>query len=301
MCLRFPRPGRLDPPGFSALATFHTFGAVMNVFLLDPIHRVLAAYLWLADSKSIGLYVLPDWDIKQYALIDTKINCVSHYISTSCICLTLPQSQTGNWSCIIHEDNIIIHAEDCDHASQHFYPMSLILRHVVSIPTDGGENKRGFQPVVTAVQAPYCSIRRRFIFPNTPADQSDISPPPTDHPTPLYGHLPHEQPRLVGDHNNPFRWSEWYAQLSLSCLASHLSNIRYPDSCHFVRQWWPPSPVKTPESVAARRISCTVVLLGHHDTQTGKISYVLAQVCIFAYRALPFIDYIRFSTTSALH
>jgi hypothetical protein len=79
MCIRFPRPGdiRWKQPEFVALAKFHTHGAVMNVFLLDPTHRVLAAYIWLAESKSIGLYVLPDWDRKEYALLDTTISCVS--------------------------------------------------------------------------------------------------------------------------------------------------------------------------------------------------------------------------------
>jgi hypothetical protein len=82
MCLRFPPrlPGQDGPdvkqPEFIPLANFSTHGAVMNVFLLDPNSRVLAAYIWLADSKSIGLYVLPDWNVKEYALLDTTISCV---------------------------------------------------------------------------------------------------------------------------------------------------------------------------------------------------------------------------------
>jgi hypothetical protein len=81
MCLRFPRPGAPVVPQpkkleFVPLAKFHTHGAVMNVFLLDPTSRTLAAYVWLAESKTIGLYVLPDWNVKEYALMDTTISCV---------------------------------------------------------------------------------------------------------------------------------------------------------------------------------------------------------------------------------
>jgi hypothetical protein len=87
MCLRFPRPqaGRpVQQPTnmeFVPLANFYTHGAVMNVFLLDPTSRVLAAYIWLADSKTIGLYVLPDWNIKKYALLDTTVSCVRDILS----------------------------------------------------------------------------------------------------------------------------------------------------------------------------------------------------------------------------
>jgi hypothetical protein len=81
MRLRFPRApaGATDAwgtPEFAPLARFTTHGAVMNVFLLDPAARVLAAYIWLAGSKTIGLYVLPDWDVPAYALVDTTLPCV---------------------------------------------------------------------------------------------------------------------------------------------------------------------------------------------------------------------------------
>ncbi|KAF8623385.1 hypothetical protein AX17_007423 [Amanita inopinata Kibby_2008] len=44
----------------------------------------------------------------------------------------------------------------------------------------------------------------------------------------------------------------------------------YPESAHFVRQWWPTLP-------GVPRISCTVVLLAIHDQQTHRTRFVLAQ------------------------
>lgn len=44
----------------------------------------------------------------------------------------------------------------------------------------------------------------------------------------------------------------------------------YPESAHFVRQWWPSLP-------GVPRVSCTVVLLAAHDPQTHATRFVLAQ------------------------
>ena len=66
------------PPIFSHVAEFRTTGVVMNVFLLDPSERLLSAFIWVSTSNTIGLYVLPDWDKKEYVFIDTGIECVRH-------------------------------------------------------------------------------------------------------------------------------------------------------------------------------------------------------------------------------
>jgi hypothetical protein len=81
MSLEFPPP-REDasgdvPPDFRTLATFITSGYVLNLFLLDPQTHLLAAYIWLPESKSMGLYVLFDWEHSDYAFINTGIECVS--------------------------------------------------------------------------------------------------------------------------------------------------------------------------------------------------------------------------------
>jgi hypothetical protein len=44
----------------------------------------------------------------------------------------------------------------------------------------------------------------------------------------------------------------------------------YPESAHFVRQWWPTLP-------GVPRLSCTVVLLAAHDPETHRTRFVLAQ------------------------
>lgn len=83
MRLHFPllAPGVDTPPRpeFSALASFNTYGAVMNVFLLDPTERVLSAFIWMSNSNTIGLYALLDWDTREYVFIDTGIFCVSTF------------------------------------------------------------------------------------------------------------------------------------------------------------------------------------------------------------------------------
>jgi len=55
------------------------------------------------------------------------------------------------------------------------------------------------------------------------------------------------------DNPNPYPFPPWY-----------------PESAHFVRQWWP-SLVNIP------RVSCTVVLLATHDQDTHRTRFVLAQ------------------------
>jgi hypothetical protein len=196
------------------------------------------------------------------------------------------QSQTGNWSCILHDDTVIIHAEDCDHAAQHLYPLSIIKQHLQQIPTLTGPETRSkaqqqkLKPQITAILPPPRSIRRRFLFPDTPPDESDMSPSTGAHPSaPLYGQDPPspEEATQAGDPANPFRWPEWYVP-HISHLHSRLTTrSRYPDSCHFVRQWWPATPATELRQSISRRVSCTVVLLARHDRETHHNSYVLAQ------------------------
>jgi hypothetical protein len=64
-------------PSFSSLRSFKTLGVVMNVFLLDPEARLLAGFIWVSRSNSIGLYVLLDWNKEEYVFVDSGIQCVS--------------------------------------------------------------------------------------------------------------------------------------------------------------------------------------------------------------------------------
>ncbi len=84
MRLRFPEPlanGALNgPPTFNHVTRFKTKGVVMNVFLLDPVARLLSSYIWISTSNTIALYLLPDWSKDEYVFIDTGIECVSTFV-----------------------------------------------------------------------------------------------------------------------------------------------------------------------------------------------------------------------------
>ncbi|KAG2738016.1 hypothetical protein P692DRAFT_20956942 [Suillus brevipes Sb2] len=97
-------------PVFDTLTSFHTTGVIMNVFLLDPPRRLLSAFVWIASSNTIGLYVLLDWAKDDYVFVDTGVGCLI----------------SSNWSCILHEDQIVIHSEEADAAYQHFYPLEVL-------------------------------------------------------------------------------------------------------------------------------------------------------------------------------
>ncbi|KAH7929504.1 hypothetical protein BV22DRAFT_1191910 [Leucogyrophana mollusca] len=197
-------------PTFHPLTTFHTRGVVMNVFLLDPPRRLLSAFVWVASSNTIGLYVLLDWDKDEYVFIDTGVGCLI----------------SSNWSCILHDDQIVIHSEETDAAFQHFYPLDLLRRYVrprrrhsssgsnstdveqsgsgsgseeadgeaeVSVSvnasadttlgsgngTDGGGIGRGRErevlPTITAALPPVKSISKKFIFPPAPTEPASAN------------------------------------------------------------------------------------------------------------------------------
>jgi hypothetical protein len=70
---------------------------------------------------------------------------------------------SSNWSCILHEDQLVIHCEETDAAYQHFYPMALLATYARKFPEDGSA------PVVTHRVRPYESICRKYRFPSIPA------------------------------------------------------------------------------------------------------------------------------------
>ena len=77
MQIDFPLDGPNPKPTFTTLSSFSIPGPVMNVFLLDPIQKLFAAFIYLHGPQGIGLYCLPDWDKPEYIFIDTCIQCVS--------------------------------------------------------------------------------------------------------------------------------------------------------------------------------------------------------------------------------
>ena len=254
-------------PSFSSLRSFKTFGIVMNVFLLDPEARLLAGFVWISRLNTIGLYVLFDWDKEEYVFVDTGIKCVSSSCLPSHMRLILidssppPQTNTANWSCILCDGSIVIHSEEATFACQHFYPLSVLAQHVTfSNPSPS------FVPQISTQLKPTRTINRNFIFPILPPDSyvrpfrqpiiyNTIVPGPGNQIHPIV--IPQvEDPTPVTDVNYPPNpWSD---------------QLWYPESAHFVRQWWPTLP-------SVPRLSCTVVLLAQHHPHTHVTKYVLAQ------------------------
>ncbi|TFK85785.1 hypothetical protein K466DRAFT_587819 [Polyporus arcularius HHB13444] len=243
MKLEFPDDGE---PQFSELALFKTIGVVMNVFLLDPSSRLLSAFVWVSSSNTIGLYALLDWDKEEYVFVDTGIEC----------------SMSSNWSCILYEDQIVIHSEESDIAHQYFYPISTLQGHVRPSSTAST-----FTPSISERLGPVTTMSAPFIFPPhtrspSPASIADLdvddalNDDDIDGPDPAEGEpngdIEDDDSGTVSD-SNPFPYPPWY-----------------PESAHFVRQWWP-----TLASVP--KLSCTVVLLADHEPDTHRTRYVLAQ------------------------
>ncbi|KAF5355159.1 hypothetical protein D9756_005595 [Leucocoprinus leucothites] len=78
-------------------------------------------------------------------------------------------------------------------------------------------------------------------------------PPQPHSPTSFFHYNPHASSPPQTPLPNPFPFPTWY-----------------PESAHFVRQWWP-----TLSGIP--RVSCTVVLLAMHDQETHRNRFVLAQ------------------------
>jgi len=131
--------------------------------------------------------------------------------------LAYPRTQyiPSNWSCIVEDDQIIVHCEDKDGIAQHFFPMSLLNRHT-QLP--------GFSLAVSARVPATRIVIKPFCFPDFPEGK----------PSPFFTHT-------------------WY-----------------PESAHFVRQWWPTLP-------SVPRLSCTVFLLAEHNSEGHPVNFIIAQ------------------------
>ena len=155
----------------------------------------------------------------------------------------------------------MIHSEEATFACQHFFPLYVLAQHAtISNPS------LSFVPRMTTRLKPNRIVNRNFIFPILPPDSYVLpfrqpviqnllitGPGNQVHPIPL---PPVEDPTPPTDVNNPPNpWSD---------------QLWYPESAHFVRQWWPTLP-------SVPRLSCTVVLLAQHHPQTHVTKYVLAQ------------------------
>ncbi|KAI0032396.1 hypothetical protein K488DRAFT_50010 [Vararia minispora EC-137] len=244
MRINFSAEGRLAQtvkPFFEDLRTFPSAGSVMNVFLLDPAQRLLATFMWMDASRTIGLFVLADWDDNEYVFVDTKLPCV--------------RSLYGIWSCILDGDNIVIHNEEGSSAQQHVYPIPILKKYSTYF-------KRGTPPVVCGELRPMQSVSRPFVFP--------VLPPSS--------HQPAFPSNFIGSQateHHAFEFIEPPAPVTLP--TGHSGPIPdpfpppwFPEGANFVRQWWPTLP-------GVPRVSCSAVLYALHDHMSSRTKYVLSQ------------------------
>ncbi|TRM60020.1 hypothetical protein BD626DRAFT_572123 [Schizophyllum amplum] len=299
------------PPDFRHVSKFRTMGVVMNVFLLDPPARLLSAFIYIARTNNIGLYVLLDWDKDEYVFIDTGIEC----------------DMSSNWSCILFERNVVIHSEDSDTAYQHFYPISLLQTHSRCLSS---------APHIVGDLRPALTVSKTFTFPASEVPDRNADPPlPPPHQTPAsptasnasLSPLSDYKPSTFVLHHANVEPPSPYALLDLEFDLNSANSVNYdgaterdeteetgdpfpdddvateplsdappdvplsasaallarhgrarnpfpfphwyPESVHFVRQWWPSLP-------GIPRVSCTVCLLVSQDVY-GRARFVLAQ------------------------
>ncbi|KAJ3569491.1 hypothetical protein NP233_g5018 [Leucocoprinus birnbaumii] len=109
---------------------------------------------------------------------------------------------------------------------------------------------------------------------NSPSSSSASSSTLTSIPTPGAPLIPHAS--LPAQPHSPTSYFHYpNPQAGPSPPQTPLPNpfpfpTWYPESAHFVRQWWPTIP-------GIPRVSCTVVLLAMHDQETHRNRFVLAQ------------------------
>lgn len=167
---------------------------------------------------------------------------------------------SSNWSCILFKEQIVIHSEESDYAHQYFYPITLLRQHSKPSFPDAS-----FVPALSGRVSPALTMTAPFIFPPhtlvTPSSSSSSSsgdeeandPAPSPAGAAEVAEVVESGARSPVQNANPFPFPPWY-----------------PESAHFVRQWWP-----TMSTVP--RLSCTVVLLADHDMESHRTRYVLAQ------------------------
>lgn len=195
------------------------------------------------------------------------------------------QLQYSNWSCILHEDQIVIHSEETDAAYQHFYPISLLRQYKRQISADSPV------PALSARVSPARTQAKRFTYPLIPLFvdpdlESTTSTAINNSPS-----LLNDTEELLSDPGASESTESTVASVPTLAAASALplpfttnpiSTMSInsanpfptppwlPESAHFVRQWWPTLP-------GVPRVSCTVILLADHDPETHLTRFAFAQ------------------------
>lgn len=147
----------------------------------------------------------------------------------------------------------MIHCEESDAAFQHFYPLSLLKKYTKTLM-----DERSI-PIISNHVTPARTLTKKFIFPVLLDTDSDLS-----------DDLNHTASNGIPIHNGPISFNGTTSTQPTPNSNPFPHPPWYPESAHFVRQWWP-SLTNVP------RVSCTVVLLATHDPVTHRTRFVLAQ------------------------
>ncbi|KAG6856069.1 hypothetical protein H0H87_007725 [Tephrocybe sp. NHM501043] len=231
------------PPRFEHVTEFKTRGVVMNVFLLDPIARLLSAFIYSNATNTICLYALLDWDKDEYVFIDTGIDCYFYPLHL----LEAFNKPLGNKSAV-------------PMISYRVSPAVTLHRKFI-FPLLKGSSPIGQPTTIPAIttNGTHSTTSSTHALPVTAPSQ--FSPTTNGAPILISTSNPSAVPstpitppaNIVPANPNPYPYPPW-------C----------PDSAHFVRQWWPSLP-------GIPRVSCTVVLLAAHDPETHRTRFMLAQ------------------------
>ncbi|EJD08229.1 uncharacterized protein FOMMEDRAFT_16680 [Fomitiporia mediterranea MF3/22] len=150
MALHFPGEdnGSEEAPYFSKLTSFCFPGHVISVYLLDPLRRLLSAYIWVERTNHLGLYVLLDWSIPLYVFLNTGISC---------------DPMSREWSCIGYDpENVVIHAEEEVRGYQFFYPYTFLQTLATRTPPPARQTNPPLVPPPRTVSSDFIPTENPF-------------------------------------------------------------------------------------------------------------------------------------------
>jgi len=217
---------------------------------------------------------------------------------------------SSNWSCILYQQHIVIHCEESDAAYQHFYPLSVLRTYISQLrnkdatpvisqrvpPSRTVKKKFIFPLFIESDSEPDLDgelegnltnglLQDLTTAPNIPitngnANYNSQAGPSTSAaagPSMATANSSSSLSSLSSVSSHSSTTSSLSSSSSMVVTAANNDNPNpypfppwYPESAHFVRQWWPSLP-------NIPRVSCTVVLLAAHDPQTHRTRFVLAQ------------------------
>ena len=98
-----------------------------------------------------------DWTKDEYVFVDTGVGCVSAlnslYVRHRRLIflgdIAYVQLISSNWSCILHEDQIVIHSEEAEAAHQYFYPLNIL--RTFTRPRKGCLKANGYDSVGSVI------------------------------------------------------------------------------------------------------------------------------------------------------